>query len=137
MADDFTKAKPGTRLYSTAHGWGVVKLIHDSGSYPIQMEFKHITKESFTKTGQLYDIPGTPQVLFWDDPKIVPQPRPKTKVKRWIAAFYNKDGQVCVSGMDMYPTLYSSKQDAENDLYNPFKLAFVCEVEVYEESCDG
>lgn len=137
MADDFTKAKPGTRLYSTAHGWGEVNYVQHQSGYPITMDFPYLISQTFTATGRLYDIPDAPQVLFWDDPKIVPPPRPKTKVKRWIAAFYNKDGQVCVSGINMYPTLYSSKQDAEDDPCGPFGLAFVCEVEVYEESCDG
>lgn len=135
MADDFTKAKPGTRLYSTAHGWGVVRELYTSGRYPLQMEFSFIAAENFTKTGQLYDYPDAPQVLFWDDPKIVPPPRPRTKVKRWIKTFYDKNGRVFIAGNGMHPMIFKTKYEAENH-FPQGNEAFICEIEVYEDTLD-
>jgi hypothetical protein len=129
--DDFTKAKVGDRLYSLFHGYVTVEAIQlKYEDFPIRAG-----SETYTKDGRLFKTKDAIQILFWDKPEIIGPPKPISKVKRWIKGIYGNDGKLFLAGDGMTPTLYATKNKAEEHyLYPP---AFVVEVEIDEDLCDS
>jgi hypothetical protein len=88
----FKDAKVGDRVWSLLHGWGKIIDVNldltgrgvDYESYPIKAMFDDNYDGSFTVDGKFNDSKYGNQVLFWDEVKITPPPKPKKIISKTI-----------------------------------------------------
>ena len=104
--------KVGDKVWEYTSGWGEVSQVYtgDSG-YPIKVRFGDGYYGDYDLNGRNYSDRGP--VLFWDEVKIVPPPRPKRKVKRkfWVNVYQKVDG--CDHEYSLgSETLYNSEDEA-------------------------
>lgn len=119
----FKDAKVGDRVWSVGNGWGTVRRITRDEKFPIKVAFDNGDTGSFILDGKEF-VDNSYPTLFWDEVKITPPPRPKRKEKRVIEGYLN-----------IYPTIYTSKEQAiagqgPNALGEPFFVHHEYEVEV-------
>ena len=122
METTLENARPGDRVWSMRHGWGVVEVVNDT-DYPITVKFDFCYK-TFTFQGLEYEE-DLIQVLFWDEVKIVAPPRPKRKVKTVVAWANIYDANEVI-----YDTKFNADSKAGQDRIACVKL--VGEYEVKE-----
>lgn len=90
---DFKNAKVGDRVWSSRTGWTKIVSVNEGFNYPIETE----EINSYTHGG-LYKITDMLPTLFWDEVKIIPPPKPKKKVKKfisgWLSLFEGTNGNL-------------------------------------------
>lgn len=127
MADDFSKAKVGDKVFSLLYGWGTITYTNFDCTYPITAG-----RSAYTLDGKFLDLPDSKQVLFWGEPSIVAPPMPPRKVKKYIRGRYTTDGKLYISGSGMWPALFDSEESARDIVCEDQPIAFIVEVEIEE-----
>lgn len=78
MSNDFSNARVGDKVYSVAHGEGVITVIELEEDFPIRAKFTGGTS-TFSFSGRLNV--GCPPSLFWGKPEIIAPPKPPRTIK--------------------------------------------------------
>ena len=86
---DGHEVKVGDRLYCLLYGWGTVDDINFGRDYPL---FLNLGEHAMTYTASGEHFLGQGRVLYWDELKITPPPKPGKKVKKYQWLMRQKDG---------------------------------------------
>jgi hypothetical protein len=113
----FRDAKVGDRVWSMKWGWGDIRKINYEYSTVDYQSFKNNLLYKFNWDGR-ENSEDTSPTLFWDEVKIVPPPKPKSKVKKVIGGwtcYYKPCGK---DGEDKWPPRFSSVWDDRRSVAN-------------------
>ena len=89
MTNEFTKEDIGKKVYCIRNGWGIMKALTGGTKYPFIARFARNGEgwtEAYTAEG-CYMTGDENPILFWDEVKIIPPPRPKQKTKKEITLY--------------------------------------------------
>lgn len=128
MTTTFETAKVGDRVWCMRSGWGEIRSISSSKSYPLAVYFTNEEYKTYTTEG-LHDEEDLSRTLFWDevvikapvkpmpvfqvDTKVIVWDSSTPKTKRYFSHFSSSGEMMCfIYGMTSWTTTVTSGWDS-------------------------